>query len=133
MGVGGYLAAKAEQDTFRHRYSELSTRLSIACSSELEREVHDILGPLGLNENVSRVVARALVENEDRQGNANIGEEGPDLRKDGLMGRLGLRHKEVPKEGTAAFLLKLGEGMEEVSTWRLVGSALTIGLSYAIG
>jgi VIT1/CCC1 family predicted Fe2+/Mn2+ transporter len=135
MGVGGYLAAKAEQDTFRHRYTEITNRLSVACDSELDREVHDILGPLGLQENVSRVVSRALAQAQ------RATEDGDDrsftsshlAHQRSLFGRLGLTQRPVPKEGTAAFLLKLGEGMEEVPSSRLFLSAVTIGLSYAIG
>jgi VIT1/CCC1 family predicted Fe2+/Mn2+ transporter len=130
MGVGGYLAAKAEQDTFRHRYTEITNRLHIACDSELDREVHEILGPLGLQENVSRVVSRALASAQEE---AELRSETSSQVKAGrsLFGRFGSRS--VPKEGTAAFLLKLGEGMEEVPSRRLFMSAVTIGVSYALG
>lgn len=135
MGVGGYLAAKAEQDTFRHRYTEITNRLAVACDSELDREVHDILGPLGLQENVSRVVSRALAQaqhaTEERDDRSFTSSHLAHQRS--LFGRLGLTQRPVPKEGTVAFLLKLGEGMEEVPSSRLFLSAVTIGLSYAIG
>lgn len=131
MGVGGYLAAKAEQDTFRHRYSELSNRLAIACNSETDREVHEILGPLGLPENVSRVVARGLAQAQDAQEESSFDAEYAHQKS--LFGRLGWTSKPVPKQGTAAFLLKLGEGMEEVPSSRLFASAVTIGVSYAVG
>lgn len=135
MGVGGYLAAKAEQDTFRHRYSEINNRLAIACDSELDREVHDILGPLGLQENVSLVVSRALAQaqraEEDRSDRSSY--NSGLARQGSLFRRLGLTYRPVPKTGTAAFLLKLGEGMEEVPSSRLFMSAVTIGVSYALG
>ena len=134
MGVGGYLAAKAEQDTFRHRYSEITNRLAIACDSELDREVHDILGPLGLQENVSRVVSRALAQAQRAEEDADDRSFTSSLaHQRSLFGRLGLTNRPVPKTGTAAFLLKLGEGMEEVPSSRLFMSAVTIGVSYAIG
>ncbi len=38
-----------------------------------------------------------------------------------------------PSRGTTAFLITLGEGMEEVPDLRLIVSAFTIGLSYFIG
>ena len=48
--------------------------------------------------------------------------------------RLGLVSKpKVPTRGTSAFLLKFGEGMEEVPSKRLFISAFTIGFSYFIG
>jgi VIT1/CCC1 family predicted Fe2+/Mn2+ transporter len=136
MGVGGYLAAKAEQDTFRHRYNEITNRLAVACNSELDREVHDILGPLGLQENVSRVVSRALAraqdDAEDREDRSSF-DSAQMAHQRSLFGRLGLTSRPVPKTGTAAFLLKLGEGMEEVPSSRLFMSAVTIGVSYALG
>ncbi len=48
--------------------------------------------------------------------------------------RLGLVPKpKVPSRGTSAFLIKLGEGMEEVPERRLFISAFTIGISYFLG
>ena len=47
------------------------------------------------------------------------------------MNRVPRQH--VPTTGTTAFLLKFGEGMEEVPSSRLFASAFTIGASYALG
>ncbi len=43
------------------------------------------------------------------------------------------RTKKVPTTGTTAFLMKFGEGMEEVPQRRLMISAFTIGISYFLG
>lgn len=130
MGIGGYLAAKAEQDTFRHKHREYTKKLQIACESEVEREVHDVLAEVGITQGVSRVVARSLqqaeqVANETAMPIADS--------KSTVRHRFSWRTEPVPTIGTTAFLLKYGEGMEAVPSIRLFVSAFTIGLSYFIG
>ncbi|GHJ84228.1 hypothetical protein NliqN6_0630 [Naganishia liquefaciens] len=134
MGVGGYLAAQAEQDLFRHKFSEYTRRLEIACGSEVDREVHEVLAPLGVTEDVSRAVSNSLVQ-------AALADEVASFRSSdsrklfghrfSWMNRVSRQH--VPTTGTTAFLLKFGEGMEEVPSSRLFASAFTIGASYALG
>lgn len=66
----------------------------------MEREVEEILGPLGVDQNACRIVAESL----RKAGNESIADSTPaeDLR---------LRwSKDV---GLTAFLLKFGEGMGE--------------------
>jgi len=43
------------------------------------------------------------------------------------------RRQKAITRGTSAFLIQLGEGMEEIPTHRLFISAFTIGLSYFVG
>lgn len=130
MGIGGYLAAKAEQDTFRHKHREYTKKLQIACESEVEREVHDVLAEVGITQGVSRVVARSLQQAEQvaNETAMPIKDEKSKVRH-----RFSWRTEPVPTVGTTAFLLKYGEGMEEVPSIRLFASAFTIGLSYFIG
>jgi VIT1/CCC1 family predicted Fe2+/Mn2+ transporter len=132
--VSGYLAAQAEQDLFRHKFTEYTRRLEIACGSEVDREVHEVLAPLGVTEDVSRAVSNSLVQ-------AALADEVASFRSSdsrtlfghrfSWMNRAPRRH--VPTTGTTAFLLKFGEGMEEVPSSRLFASAFTIGASYALG
>lgn len=132
--VSGYLAAQAEQDLFRHKFTEYTRRLEIACGSEVDREVHEVLAPLGVTEDVSRAVSNSLVQ-------AALADEVASFRSSdsrrlfghrlSWMNRAPKRH--VPTTGTTAFLLKFGEGMEEVPSSRLFASAFTIGASYALG
>lgn len=89
----------------------------------MEREVHEILGPLGVKEALSRLVAEDLLEKEDE---ACVAVESSDEER-------GATEKSDPNIGLTAFLLKFGEGMEEVPRSRLWVSALTIGMSYFIG
>ncbi|KAI5453907.1 Protein ccc1 [Naganishia albida] len=134
MGVGGYLAAQAEQDLFRHKFSEYTRRLEIACGSEVDREVHEVLAPLGVTEDVSRAVSNSLVQ-------AALADEVASFSSSDSRALFGHRFswmnraskRPVPTKGTTAFLLKFGLGMEEVPSSRLFASAFTIGASYALG
>ncbi|GFZ46796.1 hypothetical protein JCM24511_04016 [Saitozyma sp. JCM 24511] len=160
MGLGGYLASQAELDHFHYLRKQTQARVLRSCAGEMEREVHSILGPLGVKEALSRLVADDLrsVEDDlfDRPHGTTEGSEGvveagavagssstkkswwPSWSK--KTGAIALGDDEeggVPKGneemGLTAFLLKFGEGMEEVPRSRLYISALTIGLSYFIG
>lgn len=94
----------------------------------MEREVHAILGPLGVKEALSRLVAEDLLQVENDSCPATEGVEGVVVDEE-----TGVVAKQDPTVGLTAFLLKFGEGMEEVPRSRLWISALTIGLSYFIG
>ncbi|KAH9854540.1 DUF125-domain-containing protein [Lenzites betulinus] len=127
MGIGGFLATQAERDHYRYLRKVTSARVVRSCDGEMEREVHAVLGPVGVNEKVSRQVASCLRDVEFSMGPADEGtdatltaEEGGELRW----------AKEV---GLTAFLLKFGEGLEDVSTARMYASAFTIGLGYLVG
>ncbi|WVO19338.1 uncharacterized protein IAS62_000617 [Cryptococcus decagattii] len=152
MGLGGYLASQAELDHFHYLRRQTQARVLRSCAGEMEREIHSILGPLGVKEPLSRLVAEDLRSVEDEiygppgaqesegvmQGTDIVSESGN--KKWGL---LNWRTKKTEEEdggvcgnqemGMTAFLLKFGEGMEEVPVSRLYVSALTIGLSYFIG
>lgn len=123
----------------------------------MEREVHSILGPLGVKEGLSRLIANDLrtVEEDSFESSSSRSsssgswwkiwkrEGGIRLEEEG-----GKPETDAGEMGLTAFLLKFGEGMgtfpihlqtaqltmiEEVPTSRLYISALTIGLSYFLG
>lgn len=127
MGLGGFLASQAELDHFHYLRKQTHARVLRSCDGEMEREVHAILGPLGVKEALSRLVAEDLLEVEDDACGAL---EGIDRPADVEAGE---SEKNDPNVGLTAFLLKFGEGMEEVPRSRLWISALTIGLSYFFG
>ncbi|WWC70010.1 uncharacterized protein I206_103954 [Kwoniella pini CBS 10737] len=158
MGLGGYLASQAELDHFHYLRRQTQARVLRSCSGEMEREVHSILGPLGIKEPLSRLIAEDLRIVEDdlygpgqaingsegiMPGSNDIAPETPSQKKKwGLIPWGGKKdveeeeggEKKVDEDmGLTAFLLKFGEGMEEVPKSRLYISALTIGLSYFIG
>ncbi|WWD17084.1 vacuolar iron transporter 1.1 [Kwoniella shandongensis] len=161
MGLGGYLASQAELDHFLYLRRHTHARVLRSCAGEMEREVHSILGPLGVKEQLSRLIAEDLRVIEDDlyvpgmerttsaegivtgDGGVGIARAASPSRKKGWGRLLGWK-KGAPEEeeggqsanedmGLTAFLLKFGEGMEEVPKSRLYISALTIGLSYFIG
>ncbi|ODO06219.1 membrane fraction protein [Cryptococcus wingfieldii CBS 7118] len=153
MGLGGYLASQAELDHFHYLRRQTHARVLRSCSGEMEREIHSILGPLGVKETLSRLVAEDLrtVEEDIYGTDETVGVQGVvtqsgrvtpiDSKKS--WNPLSWRKKPVEEEsggfegtedmGMTAFLLKFGEGMEEVPVSRLYISALTIGLSYFVG
>ncbi|KAH9971784.1 membrane fraction protein [Russula vinacea] len=122
MGIGGFLASQAERD--HHRYLRRTTRARVkrSCDGEMEREVHAILGPVGVDESVSRQVALRLLEVEAGVDGGSNG-HAPTDAENGL--------KWSQSVGVTEFLLKFGE--EEVPTRRLYLSAFTIGMGYLVG
>ncbi|KAF8964826.1 VIT family-domain-containing protein [Flammula alnicola] len=126
MGIGGFLASQAERDHYRYLRYHTAQRVLKSCAGEMEREVSDVLGPVGVDERTCRAVAHSLQEVENVHGAAAVdGRTVPDEENAKL--RLG---KEV---GLTAFLLKFGQGLEEVPNKRMYVSAFTIGLGYLLG
>lgn len=165
-------------DHFHYLRRQTQARVLRSCSGEMEREVHSILGPLGIKETLSRLVAEDLREVEDSMyvgGHSNStsygtstegivrvrshGDSGSGSNSSGggakkerkwwrritsagaggaeerqaLLEEGGDAEKTDEDMGLTAFLLKFGEGMEEVPPSRLYISALTIGISYFLG
>jgi VIT1/CCC1 family predicted Fe2+/Mn2+ transporter len=125
MGIGGFLASQAERDHFlfmrRHTYS----RVMRSCIGEMEREVHAVLGPVGVDEAASQAVANCLRKAEDESG---FDGSTPTPTDEERQSR-GMKSE----HGLTPFLLKFGEGMEEIPTRRLYISAFTIGMGYLCG
>ncbi|PLW44379.1 hypothetical protein PCANC_04204 [Puccinia coronata f. sp. avenae] len=150
MGIGGYLASEAERDHYKYLQKTTKDRVTRSCSGEMEREVHEVLGPIGLDESISRTVAAALLRVET-EANHDSSDGTVDPAQEESTARWLLRclarqpksSKQIDDPnhqlrwakdvGITAFLLKFSEGLEEVPESRLYISALTIGLSYFIG
>ncbi|KAJ6597495.1 VIT family-domain-containing protein [Mycena vulgaris] len=125
MGIGGFLASQAERDHYRFLRTATAARVVRSCDGEMEREVAEVLAPIGVDERTCRAVARCLRDAELPAGSSN-----PVTSHD-LESSDSLRwSKEV---GLTPFLLKFGAGLEEVPTSRLYVSAFTIGAGYLIG
>jgi len=147
MGVGGFLASQAERDHFRYLRRTTRDRVLRSCSGEMEREVHAVLGPVGVSESTSRGLASELRQVEvNVSGHSTARDYGTVTKRDSWLSLSTWgRKKQVPVEeeaqglrweedvGLTAFLLKFGEGMEEVPTARLYISAFTIGAGYLVG
>jgi vacuolar iron transporter family protein len=112
MGIGGFLASQAERDHYRYLRRTTRARVLRSCAGEMEREVHAVLGPLGLEESLSRRVADALLKvEEDSEGAGDAASSSSNTDEAGLRWS-----KDV---GISAFLLKFGEGLEEVPDRRM--------------
>ncbi|KAJ7231318.1 membrane fraction protein [Mycena rebaudengoi] len=130
MGIGGFLASQAERDHYRFLRTTTSARVIRSCDGEMEREVADVLAPIGVDDKTCRAVARCLRDVEVRSPSAGHHINQPnDLESSGSDDSLRWS-KEV---GLTPFLLKFGQGLEEVPTRRLYISAFTIGSGYLIG
>ncbi|KAK4701612.1 vacuolar iron transporter family protein, partial [Phenoliferia sp. Uapishka_3] len=131
--------------------STTKERVLRSCAGELERETAAILSPLGIEDSLSRRVAGALLSIEAtlpipqpppsifRQCLQSIarrprfsGTGGGDEERTALLSPKG-EDGEEDEKGLTAFLLKFGEGLEEVSDSRLFISAFTIGAAYFLG
>ncbi|KAJ7032367.1 VIT family-domain-containing protein [Mycena alexandri] len=122
MGIGGFLASQAERDHYRFLRGATSARVLRSCDSEMEREVAEVLGPVGVDAATCRAVARSL---RDVEIHAPTTAGRLDLESHGLRWS-----KEV---GLTPFLLKFGAGLEEVPSSRMYISASTIGAGYLVG
>ena len=136
MGIGGFLASQAERDHYRYQRKVTAARVYRSCDGEMEREVHAVLGPVGVDEKVSRRVAAALRDAEfSGDATSNAGHARASTASDATltaeMGGDTLRW--ASDVGLTAFLLKFGEGLEEVPASRMYTSAFTIGMGYLVG
>lgn len=99
------VASQSERDHYRYLRRQTNARVLRSCSGEMEREVHNVLGPVGVNEKLSRLVAQDLLNIEvDHNGTQNgTPASASDIESNELRWS-----KDV---GITAFLLKFGEGM----------------------
>ncbi|KAG2136006.1 VIT family-domain-containing protein [Suillus clintonianus] len=125
MGIGGFLASQAERDHYRFLQRHTYSRVMRSCVGEMEREVHAVLGPVGVDESTSQAVTNCLRKVEEEPGF----EERRPAPSDEEKPSRGMKSE----SGLTPFLLKFGEGLEEVPTRRLYISAFTIGMGYLLG
>ncbi|KAG8790116.1 hypothetical protein FRC17_009008, partial [Serendipita sp. 399] len=125
MGIGAFLATQAERDSYHFVYQQTANRVAQSCAGELEREVDEILGPIGVPTDLSRQIANTLQREED---SAALGEGGSDSIENG-----GEQLKFQSTVGLTPFLVHFGEGLEPIPRKRMYSSAATIGLGYLAG
>jgi hypothetical protein len=107
MGIGGFLASQSERDYFRYQRRTTAERVVQSCAGEMEREVQEVLGPLGVDDKTCREVTRSLreVEVDDAAGTPGGGY---------VTGRDEENHAQLrwsSEVGLTAFLLKFGQGL----------------------
>ena len=138
MGIGGFLASQAERDHYRYQQKATAARVYRSCDGEMEREVHAVLGPVGVDEKTSRQVATALRDVEfTTEGDGPSATSAPSRRGASdatlIAEEGGEQLRWARNVGLTAFLLKFGEGLEEVPASRMYTSAFTIGMGYLVG
>ena len=104
MGIGGFLASQAERDHYRFLQKHTAARVLRSCDGEMEREVHAVLGPVGVDEQTSRMVTRNLRDVEIHSRGEGSVSSASSVEDGGL--------KWSESVGLTAFLLKFGEGLE---------------------
>ena len=122
------VASQAELDHFHYLRKQTQARVLRSCVGEMEREIHAILGPLGVKETLSRLIANDLRAVEDKSWGGQVDDsEGimaapaRGIQEEKRRGCLGRRRREAEEEnggikgnadmGLTAFLLKFGEGL----------------------
>lgn len=123
MGIGGFLASQAERDHYRYLKHHTAARVIRSCEGEMEREVRDVLGPIGVDDKTCSAVARCLRDVEvvetDDAGTVN----GPSSRvPDEEEGKL----RWSSDVGLTAFLLKFGLGLGTSSFSHYLTVLLTV-------
>jgi vacuolar iron transporter family protein len=103
MGIGGFLASQAERDHHRYLRRTIKARVQRCCDGEMEREVHAVLGAVGVDEKVSRQVAHNLLEVESATATEQNGGSSPEDEERGLRWSRSV--------GITEFLLKFGQGL----------------------
>ena len=80
------VASQSERDHYRYLRRQTNARVLRSCSGEMEREVHAILGPLGVDERLCRQVAQNLmhVELENNSGDPVANGDTSDIESSGL-------------------------------------------------
>jgi len=106
MGIGGFLASQAERDHYRFLRRQKSSRILGTCVGEMEKEVLAILGPVGVDEQAARAVAKCLW---------NIERDATDNASTGTTTSIGDEEKQTTGKrkdvGLTPFLLKFGQGL----------------------
>lgn len=124
------VASQAERDHFRYLRRETRARVQRSCAGEMEREVHAILGPVGVDEKIGRQVADALLALEDDLVDSEALNESTSTSSRWLNFSVPWRRKQAETDdregglkfsqdvGLTAFLLKFGEGLGAIHPCR---------------
>ncbi|PWN50802.1 membrane fraction protein [Violaceomyces palustris] len=129
MGVGGYLSAQAEMTHYKFTETATRERVSRSCQAELSREVESILGSYGLKGQIVEDLTRELKSVEQQRGRSLP------LPVSSSSSSSSTAHDrdDDDERGLTPFILRVGSGLEPISSSRLYISALTIGISYFLG
>lgn len=127
------VATQAERDSYKFLEQQTRTRVAQSCAGELEREVNEILGPIGVPADLSRQVANALLNEEATDGGGEETSHASGAERGLENGTADSHLKFESTIGLTPFLLQFGQGVEPVPKSRMYSSAFTIGLGYLVG
>lgn len=122
MAIGGYLSAQAEKEHYDHSQVNTAGRVAQSCDEQLQSEVLEILAPYGIVGPVASQVASQL---QQAEANKQVTLQ--------AASRADERELLVNTRGLTPFLLRLGQGLEPVSSERSFRSAINIGVAYLLG
>jgi hypothetical protein len=123
------VASRAELDHYHYLRRQTAARVLRSCSAELQREVHSILGPLGVNPQLSRLISNDLQEAESSLRGTSVAgtnsAEGVELstRNEHSGSKSTSKMKRIVEskenggspdsweQGLTPFLLRFGEGL----------------------
>ena len=115
MGIGGFLASQAERDHYRYLRRTTAARVLRSCDGEMEREVHAVLGRVGVDEKVSRQVTRSLLEAEMSVSGSASDVSSHHNHASSSVGSVSDEEEAALRwsedVGVTPFLLKFGEGL----------------------
>jgi VIT1/CCC1 family predicted Fe2+/Mn2+ transporter len=127
------VATQAERDSYKFLQQQTAARVAQSCAGELEREVDEILGPIGVPSDLSRQVANTLQREETLALEVEGVSTDVDPQTTLENGRSSARLKFQSTVGLTPFLLQFGQGVEPVPRRRMYSSAATIGVGYLAG
>lgn len=120
MAIGGYLSAQAEKEHYDHSEVNTAGRVAQSCEEQIQSEVLDILAPYGIVGPIASQVAEQLQQAER-------------VKQERLALATRDEREELEGRGITPFLVRLGQGLEPVSSERSTRSAINIGLAYLVG
>jgi hypothetical protein len=136
MGVGGFLSTQAEIEHYHFKAREIHQRVQKSCPKEMTDEIADILEPYGAPYKVASALSAHLWQAEQAQNLSQPPSRRPFKRfypwHRKSTSSLATNGEESEK-GLTSFLVRVGGGLEPISTSRAYISALTIGFSYLMG
>lgn len=138
MGVGGFLSTQAEIEHYHFKAREVHQRVQKSCPKEMTDEIADILEPYGAPYKVASALSAHLWQAEQAAYPSQLPSRPPvkrfwPWRRYSSSSLSRDTTGQGNEKGLTSFLVRVGGGLEPISTSRAYISALTIGFSYLIG
>ncbi|KAH9929094.1 DUF125-domain-containing protein [Epithele typhae] len=127
-GIAELIAA--ERDHYRYLKRVTAARVVRSCDGEMEREVHAVLGPVGVDEKISRQFSTHGADGAHAHaGSSPAHKPRASTSSDVTLAEDGGALRWAGDVGLTAFLLKFGEGLEDpVAHIALIYSSVVTGI-----